>query len=284
MYGGNFLSNTKLKNRTLSKLLEVQNFPNEDLTSSDHLVRALQLKMLRIQQGIWQTKSRAIIIFEGFDAAGKGGSIRRLTETLDPRSLRVHSIGPPTEVEQGKHYLYRFWSKLPKPGTIAVFDRSWYGRVLIERVEGLTTKSRLKDAYSEINQFEKTLTTDGIDLVKIFLAIHPEEQLKRFKIRLNDPYKQWKLTDEDLEAHRKWDKYVRAGDDLLHLTDTQSAPWNLIPADSKDYARNQVLSIVTKTLAPHGNKLENLVQKNKYKNLHKSLKDLEREEQKWKKR
>lgn len=261
---------------TLSKLLAKRKFPTEQESESVRAVKDLQLKMLRIQQGLWHSKRRAIVLFEGFDAAGKGGSIRRLTETLDPRSVRVHPIGPPTPSEQGKHYLYRFWCNLPEPGSIAIFDRSWYGRVLVEKVEDLTKKSRLDEAYSEINQFEKMLTDDGIDLVKIFLVIHPSEQIKRFEDRLRDPYKQWKLTDDDIEAHRKWRKYVKAGDELLALTNTRSARWNLIPADSKEYARNQVLRIVTQSLSHHGDWIESVAQKKKHKELHQALKELKR--------
>lgn len=260
----------------LSNLLSHRKFPIEDESDAKKAVLELQLKMLRIQQGIWHSKRRAIIIFEGFDAAGKGGAIRRLTETLDPRSIHVHSIGPPTPSEQGKHYLYRFWCSLPEPGMIAVFDRSWYGRVLVERVEKLTSKTRIKDAYPEINEFEATLKRDGIDIIKIFLAIHPDEQLKRFETRLNDPYKLWKLTEDDIEARKHWKNYVKAADKLLHRTDTKSAPWHLIPADSKEYARNQVLQIVTHELSRHGDWIESLAQKKRKNELLHDLKQLKR--------
>src|SRR5262249_29987963 len=146
----------------------------------------------------------------GFDAAGKGGAIRRLVEKLDPRGFKVHPIGPPEAVEQQIHYLYRFWTRLPKPGTIAIFDRTWYGRVLVEKVEKLAARKRCEQAYEEIVNFEKTLVQDGISLIKIFLAISKKEQLKRFEDRLNDPYKEWKLTKDDVEDRRRWDKYVKA--------------------------------------------------------------------------
>jgi polyphosphate kinase 2 (PPK2 family) len=264
--------------KALSHLLSEGKFPTEDAVKSNRAIKELQLKMLRIQQGIWHSKRRAIVVLEGFDAAGKGGSIRRLTASLDPRSISVHSVGPPTPREQGRHYLYRFWRDLPDPGTMAIFDRSWYGRVLVERVENLTPKGRWKDAYNEIVQFEEMLINDGVDLVKIFLAIHPGEQLKRFEARLRDPYRQWKLTDDDVEGHRKWKEYVRAGDDLLHRTSTKSAPWNLIAADSKEYARNQVLRIVTHALSHHGDWMESVAQKKKHRELHKALKELEKEQ------
>lgn len=223
--------------------------------------------MLRIQQGVWHAKRRAVIVFEGVDAAGKGGAIRELTEDLDPRGLRVHAVGPPTPEEQGRHYLYRFWRNLPKPGTIAIFDRSWYGRVFVERVEKLTPENRLQDAYAEINQFEAMLQADGIDLVKIFLAIHPDEQLKRFESRLKDPYKQWKLSKEDLEARKKWKSYIRAYDEAFCRTDKKQARWHLVMADSKDYARFQVLKIVTKELFQHQEWMEKQVRKKEHKEL-----------------
>lgn len=264
------------KIQLLSSLLRKKTPQNEDEVISEHSIKALQLKMLRIQQGLWHSKKRAIIVFEGFDAAGKGGAIRRITEMLDPRGIRVHPIGPPTESEQGKHYLSRFWSKLPEPGALAIFDRSWYGRVLVERVENLTPKKRLQEAYSEISDFEAMLIRDGIDIVKIFLAISQDEQLKRFRARLHDPYKQWKLTTDDLEAHKKWHAYVTASDDLLKRTNHKPATWHLVPADSKEYARGQVLKIVTRKLAHHGEWIETIVQKKHRHELSKALHQLEK--------
>lgn len=245
----------------LSELLKRKKFPAATEKESAEKLKNLQLRMLRIQQGIWHNQRRAILVFEGFDAAGKGGSIRNVVERLDPRGIRVHPIGPPSAEEQGKHYLYRFWQRLPAPGTIAIFDRSWYGRVLVERVEKLAPKNRLKAAYSEINSFESLLVADGIDLVKIFLAIHPEEQLKRFEARLDDPYKQWKLTEDDLRAHKKWNKYVKAADDALRLTSTAKAPWHLIPSDSKPYSHLRMLEAVTKALENHGQWIEKRITK-----------------------
>jgi polyphosphate kinase 2 (PPK2 family) len=254
----------------LSKLLKKKTFPSAD--SAEEALGDLQLKMLRIQQGIWHSRRRVIVIFEGFDAAGKGGAIRRLTETLDPRGLRVHPIGPPTREEREQHYLQRFWRDLPAPGTIAIFDRSWYGRVLVERVEKLIPKKRWHKAFAEINSFEAMLAADGIDLVKVFLAIHPDEQLKRFEDRLHDPYKQWKLTDDDLEAHRKWNEYVKAADSLL----TETRDWNLIPADSKEYARRQVLKVVTRSLEHHEIWIEGAASRKRNDELRAALKKLKR--------
>lgn len=236
-----------MRTPSLSKLLKSKIKINKS-TDFKAEIKNLQLKMLRIQQGVWHKKDRVIIIFEGFDAAGKGGAIRKLTEALDPRSFKVHPIGPPTEDEHGKHWLYRFWSLLPSPGSIAIFDRSWYGRVMVERVEGLAKKSDWKRAYTEINQFEKMLQNDGITIVKVFLAISKEEQLTRFENRLNDPYKQWKLTEHDLQARKMWNQYVSAVDDLLLKTSLKSSPWHLIFADDKSHTRKETLRVVTSHL------------------------------------
>jgi polyphosphate kinase 2 (PPK2 family) len=233
---------------SLSDLLKNKKVFEKVAEDTSNGTKQLQLRMLRIQQGVWHRKSRAIIIFEGFDAAGKGGAIRKLTEVLDPRSVRVHTIGPPTEEDQGKHWLYRFWRCLPSPGMIAIFDRSWYGRVLVERVDGLTDKTHWKSAFLEINAFEKMLQDDGIDIIKIFLAIAKDEQLRRFEERLLDPYKQWKLTNDDLRARKRWNLYVEAVDDLLRITNTKLSPWNLIPANNKKFTRKEVLRLVTSRL------------------------------------
>lgn len=237
-------------------------------------IEKLQLKMLRIQQGIWHKKGRAVIVFEGFDAAGKGGVIRKLTRALDPRGIRVHPIGAPTIEEKDKHWLYRFWAKIPDAGTIAVFDRSWYGRVLVERVENLTDRESWRRAYSEINQFEKMLQDDGINLVKIFLAISKKEQLKRFEDRLNDPYKQWKLTADDLRSRKKWSSYVRAVDQMFEETSKKSARWHVIPSDHKPFARKESLLVVTSEFQHWQNWMEKQAMHVGKKKIKKSLKDL----------
>lgn len=202
--------------------------------------------MLRIEQAAWKHKSRIVLAVEGFDGAGKGGVIRRLTERLDPRGFAVHPIAAPSEDERTRHYLYRFWTKLPRAGTMAIFDRSWYGRVLVERVEGFAKKDEWKRAYDEINSFEKMLTDDGIPVIKIFLGISKDEQKERFEDRLRDPYKQWKLTRDDLRNRKRWDDYVEAVDDMFSKTHTKNAPWHLVPADDKRYARIQSLKILAK--------------------------------------
>ncbi len=233
------------KSISLSQALDSKNaFFIDKVTDFSKELEKLQLTMLRIQQGVWHAKSRVIIVFEGFDAAGKGGAIRKLTKMLDPRGFKVHPIGPPTAEEQGKHWLYRFWTLLPAPGTIAIFDRSWYGRVLVERVDKLTDKTHWNRAYTEINQFEQMLQNDGVEIVKIFLAITKKEQFARFEERLKDPYKQWKLSKEDIRARKKWNQYVLAVDEMFQKT----ARWNLIPADHKLSARMETLKVVTSKL------------------------------------
>jgi AMP-polyphosphate phosphotransferase len=208
------------------------------------LIKKLQLKILRIQQGTFHSKQRVIIVFEGIDAAGKGGAIRRITENLDPRGFRVYPVSAPTLKEQGKHYLYRFWRKIPAPGMISIFDRSWYGRVLVERVEKLTPKERWKAAYAEINQFEKLLIDDGVKIIKICLRISKDEQLRRFEQRLQDPYKQWKITKEDIRNRSKWDLYMKAYDEMFKETHTTQCPWHVVETDNKDEARQKVLQII----------------------------------------
>jgi polyphosphate kinase 2 (PPK2 family) len=246
---------------SLGALLKSGKFPKQ--SESDKRYQAeldeLQLKMLRIQQGIFHSKKRAIILFEGFDAAGKGGAIRRLTEKIDPRGVHVHPIGPPTEEERQFPYLQRFWQRLPKVGRIAIFDRSWYGRVLVERVEKLAPQKRLEAAYREINEFEELLIDEDIDLVKIFIGISKDEQGRRFEARLADPYKRWKISEEDLKARAKWKDYVKATDRMMKKTGSKAAPWHLVAGDDKDYARAEVLRIVTRQLKSHRKWMESHV-------------------------
>lgn len=223
--------------------------PDAEKEKLEKLTKELQLDMLKSQQGVFHKKDRVVIIFEGFDAAGKGGAIRRVVEGLDPRSMKVVPIAAPKKIEQGKHWLYRFWRKLPPRGHIKIFDRSWYGRVLVEKVEKLTDPKRLKQAYDEINEFERQLQDDGIILIKIFLAITKDEQLNRFEERLKDPFKQWKITEDDVRARKHWDKYVDAVDEFLKHNSTKSAPWHVVQANSKKFARKEVLRIITEELS-----------------------------------
>jgi polyphosphate kinase 2 (PPK2 family) len=189
------------------------------------------------------------VIFEGEDASGKGGAIRRLVAELDPRHVRVVQFAAPTYDEKRHHFLRRFWPSLPGWGGMAVFDRSWYGRVLVERVEGLATREQWLRAYDEINGFERTLADEGMILIKFWLHISADEQLKRFKSREKDPLKAWKLTDEDWRNREKRDQYKQAVEDMVARTSVEPhAPWHLIPAESKRYARVAVIDTVNREI------------------------------------
>ncbi|HWL24423.1 MAG TPA: polyphosphate kinase [Ureibacillus sp.] len=218
-----------------------------DLTNSidknkyKKVLKQLQFQMLTIQQLLFKHKIGLVLVFEGMDAAGKGGAIKRLTQKIDPRGLNVHPITAPQPHEKRYHYLQRFWRKLPQHGQIGIFDRSWYGRVLVERIEGFATKNEWQRAYVEINSFEKILTDEQYILLKFWIHIDKDEQLKRFYERQNDPYKQWKLTEEDWRNREKFDDYIIAANEAFQKTDQQYAPWILVPGNNKYYARIKVL-------------------------------------------
>jgi polyphosphate kinase 2 (PPK2 family) len=220
----------------------------KDEAAYDKKLKALQLEILEIQQAYQRQGRRAIVALEGWDTAGKGGLIRRLSARLDPRSCQVWPIAAPTPAEQGRHYLYRFWRRLPPPGIMAIFDRSWYGRVLVERVEGLAARRDWKRAYDEINEFEQMLVDDGARLVKLFLHISPEAQLARFSERLAVPYKRWKLTADDVHNRRHWKAYENAIDDMFARTSTAAAPWHGVPCEFKWYGRVECLKIICREL------------------------------------
>jgi AMP-polyphosphate phosphotransferase len=184
------------------------------------------------------------VVFEGGDASGKGGAIKRLVDRLDPRHVRVASIAAPTYDEKRHHWLWRFWPLLPGWGGMAVIDRSWYGRVLVERVEGFASEDEWRRAYEEINDFEKSLELEGMILVKFWLEVSPDEQLKRFEARAKDPLKQWKLTDEDWRNREKRPAYDEAVEEMVQRTSTEWAPWHLVEANSKRYARVKVVETV----------------------------------------
>ncbi|MGA8296878.1 MAG: UDP-galactose-lipid carrier transferase [Acidimicrobiales bacterium] len=185
-----------------------------------------------------------LVLFEGWDAAGKGGSIKRLVAPLDPRHVVVSEFGVPNDEEKRHHFLWRFVPSLPGWGEMSVFDRSWYGRVLVERVEGFATKREWKRAYDEINDFEKMLVEEGATLVKFWLHISADEQERRFEARRDDPLRRWKLTEEDWRNRAKRPAYVDAVEEMLDRTDSKPAPWNVIAAESKQFARVAVLQIV----------------------------------------
>lgn len=225
-------------------------------------LKVLQYEMLNAQQFLFNNKIGLILVFEGMDAAGKGGAIKRLTEHIDPRGLMVTPISAPQPHEKRYHYMHRFWRKLPQHGQIAVFDRSWYGRVLVERIEGFAKEEEWKRAYNEINDFEQQLTDGDYIVIKFWIHIDSEEQLKRFNDRAADPYKSWKLTDEDWRNRDKFDLYGEAADEMFEKTDTENAPWCLIPGNDKLYARVQVLkeaiAHIEKEVARRGLQLTNV--------------------------
>jgi polyphosphate kinase 2 (PPK2 family) len=185
-----------------------------------------------------------LVLFEGWDASGKGGAIKRLTERLDPRHVRVRQFAAPTYDEKRHHFLWRFWPALPGWGGMSVFDRTWYGRVLVERVEGFAPEEAWRRAYDEIVALEATLAAEGMVVVKFWLHLSPEEQLHRFESRRRDPYRAWKLTEEDWRNREKRADYEAAVEQMLERTDTDVAPWHVVPAENKRWARVEVIRTV----------------------------------------
>ena len=204
-------------------------------------LKVLQYEMLNAQQFLFNNKIGLVLVFEGMDAAGKGGAIKRLTERLDPRGYVVHPISAPQPHELRYHYMHRFWRKLPQHGQMSIFDRSWYGRVLVERLEGFATEAEWKRAYDEINDFERLLTAGSYIVLKFWIHIDKDEQLRRFNERANDPYKSWKLTNEDWRNRERFEEYIAAADEMFSKTDSDVAPWVLIAGNDKYHARMQVL-------------------------------------------
>lgn len=194
-------------------------------------------------------KERALILaFEGPDAAGKGGVIRRITRALDASLYEVHPVSAPSDEERARPYLWRFWRALPRLGRVSIYDRTWYGRVLVERIEGFAAPAEWRRAYNEIDEFESQLVDSGIVLLKFWLEISPEEQLRRFKDRQLTPYKQFKLTAEDWRNREKWDAYEAAACEMIERTSTAKAPWVLVEAEDKRWARVKVLETIVETL------------------------------------
>lgn len=209
---------------------------------------AVQARLEQIQVAHIVHKRRAIIMFEGWDAAGKGGTIQRLTSNWDPRYFEVWPIKAPTPPELARHFLWRFWTKLPPDGHINIFDRSWYGRVLVERVEGFASEKEWRRAYDEINEFEAQQKDSGTPVIKIFLHTTQEEQDKRLKARLEHPWKRWKLAADDFRNRDKRDHYLAAMEDMFDRTDTRWAPWKVIDANHKKYARIAALTHIADVL------------------------------------
>ncbi len=215
-----------------------------------------QKSFVALRDDIIDLRVPIILVFEGWDAGGKGGTIRRLVEYMDNRLLTIHAVAAPTPEELDHHYLWRFWKMIPHRGHISLFDRSWYGRVLVERIEGFAKKSEWQRAYGEINQFEEQLCHDGYLIQKFFLHISHEEQGKRFDARKDDPLKSWKLTDEDYRNRDKHDDYKNAINDMLEKTHTEHAPWNVIPGNNKRYARVETIKRVVDSIKSHIKKIK----------------------------
>ena len=208
----------------------------------------LRDRLSRLQRAIFEEKIPVLLVFEGWDAAGKGGAIRRLVGPLDPRGYTVIPIAAPKGDEATHHYLWRFWKRLPKAGHIAVFDRTWYGRVLVERVEGFCSEAAWRRAYHEINEFERSLTNAGAVLAKYWLHVSPETQLARFKAREKDPAKRYKITEEDWRNREKWDAYKLAVHDMITQTSTAHAPWTIVEANDKNWARVKCLQTLVEEI------------------------------------
>ncbi|UZT83012.1 polyphosphate:AMP phosphotransferase [Caproicibacterium sp. BJN0003] len=239
---GNFpiLEIQKLSDVSLDKSLSSQKYQEE--------LKAEQKRLSHLHNVLYLKKMPVIIAYEGWDAAGKGGNIRRVSAALDPRGYEVVPIAAPNHEEISRHYLWRFWKKIPKEGHIAIFDRTWYGRVMVERIEGFCSEGDWHRAYREINEFEKQLHNWGAVILKFWLQIDQDEQLRRFEKRQNTPSKQWKITDEDWRNREKWPLYEEAVNDMLKYTNTQFAPWHIIESNDKYYARIKTLKIINDTL------------------------------------
>ena len=215
-----------------------------------------QLRLRRLAFDLYQQKRTLVVAAEGWDAGGKGGAIRRVTEKIDPRGYQVFAIAAPDGEDKTHHYLWRFWRRLKAPDDkqIMIFDRSWYGRVMVERVEGFATEPEWKRAFREINEFERQLTDHGMILVKLWFHVSEDEQLRRFEARKVTPHKQWKLTDEDWRNREKWGAYEEAVEDMLLKTSTLTAPWTVVEGNDKLWARiktqETLIDALTKGLDP----------------------------------
>ena len=210
----------------------------------DKRLDELQSELRQLHYKLYRKKIPVIIAYEGWDAAGKGGNIKRITGALDPRGFEVLPIASPEPHEKARHFLWRFWTRLPKTGHIAIFDRTWYGRVMVERIEGFCSENDWQRAYNEINEFEKELTDWGAVVIKFWVQIDKRTQLKRFKERQATPEKQWKITDEDWRNREKWNQYEGAIDEMIQKTSTEFAPWYILESVDKKYARIKALEIV----------------------------------------
>ncbi|XCP87039.1 polyphosphate:AMP phosphotransferase [Roseburia hominis] len=211
-------------------------------------LKSLQKKMERLHGELYRRRISVVLGFEGWDAGGKGGAIKRLTEHMDPRGYVVNPTASPNDIERAHHYLWRFWKAMPKAGHISIFDRTWYGRVMVERIEGFCTTKEWQRAYKEINDMEQDLVNSGTIVMKFWMQIDKDEQAARFKARQEDPEKQWKITDEDWRNREKWDQYEEAVNEMLIRTSTPQAPWIVVEGNDKYYARVKVLETVVNAI------------------------------------
>lgn len=230
----------KLSEVDLNKTIDPEGYKRE--------LKELQTRLRTLHNQAYLRKIPIIIAYEGWDAAGKGGNIKRLTAALDPRGYEVHPIASPKPFEKSRHHLWRFWNRLPKTGHFAIFDRTWYGRVMVERLEGFCSENDWQRAYNEMNEFEKELSDWGAIIIKFWVHIDKDTQLARFTDRQNNPDKQWKITDEDWRNREKWDAYESAVDEMIAKTSTSYAPWHILESNDKHYARIKALRIVVDAL------------------------------------
>lgn len=215
-----------------------------DQSSYVKQLKKYQLELAELTESKKNAEKGLVLVFEGTDAAGKGSCIRRVVRALDPRLVDAHAIAAPTDEEKVQPYLWRFWRRIPKRGNVGIFDRSWYGRVLVERIENFCSEAEWMRAYDEINDFEYELAQSGLIIVKFWLSISKEEQLARFKAREKTPFKQYKLTEEDWRNRKRWDDYAVAVNDMVDRTSNLFAPWTLVEANCKRYARVKVLKTI----------------------------------------
>lgn len=234
-------------------MIDLKDYEKGDKFAGDYdeALVAVQERLARIQVAHIVHRKRSIILLEGWDAAGKGGIIQRMTAEWDPRHFEVYPIAAPTDEEKGRHFLWRFWTKIPGPRQIAVFDRSWYGRVLVERVEGYASEKQWRRGYDEINEFEAQQKEDGVAIVKLFVHITQAEQDERLKARLEHPWKRWKTGADDFRNRAKRADYLKAMDEMFRQTDTRWAPWTAIDGTSKKAARIAALTAVADQLERH---------------------------------
>lgn len=237
------VSKSMLETADLSKALTREEY--------DKQRKLYQQRIWELEHEVYLRRLSVVMVYEGWDAAGKGGNIKRLVRRMDPRGYEVIPVAAPNDVELAHHYLWRFWMKMPKAGHFAIFDRSWYGRVLVERVEGFAKENEWKRAYQEINEMEEIMANYGTLIFKFWVEVDQEEQLRRFEDREKTPAKRWKITDEDWRNREKWSQYREAVDEMLYRTHTTYAPWTIVESNNKLYARIKAMKTVMRTLEKH---------------------------------